>query len=109
MSYFFDPSKLKRKVLAPGVTQRTIWGERIMMGLVELAPHSTGSRHTHPNEQAGIVLQGELDFTIGGKTRRLRQGDAYLVPGGVEHGVATSDGWVLLMDVFSPPRDDYKS
>jgi quercetin dioxygenase-like cupin family protein len=79
-----------------------------MMSIVEIAPHAVVPMHSHPNEQAGMVLAGEFDFTIGGQTRRLKQGDAYVIPGGVEHGVVGTDGWSMALDIFSPPREDYK-
>ena len=109
MPYFFDPSAVRRKELAPGVAIRTIWGEKTMMSLVEVAPNSVVPSHTHPHEQSGIVLQGEFEFTIGGETKRVKQGDAYVIPGGVEHGLVALDGWALVLDIFSPPREEYKS
>ena len=109
MPYFFDPSEVKRRELAPGITLRTIWGEKVMMSLVEIAPEGVVPNHTHPHEQAGMILQGEVEFTIGGETKRLKQGDAYVIPGGVEHGVVGADGWALALDIFSPPREEYKS
>ena len=108
MSYFYDPSEIKRKELAPGVTLRPMWGEKIMMSVVEIAPSAVVPNHTHPHEQAGIVLQGEFEFTIGGEAKTLRQGDTYIIPGDVEHGLVGSDGWSMALDIFSPPREDYK-
>ena len=108
MPYFYDPSEIERREMAPGVGLRTMWGEKIMMSLVEIAPSSVVPAHSHPHEQAGLVLQGEFDFTIGGETRRVKQGDAYVIPGGVEHGLTASDEWALALDIFSPPREDYK-
>ena len=107
MSYFYDPSEMSRRELAPGVTLRTMWGEKIMMSMVEIAPNSSVPNHTHPHEQAGIVIQGEFEFTVGGETKMLRQGDAYIIPGGVEHSLIASDGWSMALDIFSPPREDY--
>ena len=109
MSYFPDPSQLKRKELFPGITMRPMWGEKIMMNLIEFAPNAVVPNHSHPHEQAGIVLQGEFEFTIGGETKSLKQGDAYVIPGGVEHSGVASDGWVLALDIFSPPREEYTS
>ena len=100
MPYFYDSSEVKRRELAPGVTLRTMWGEKTMLSMVEIS---------HPHEQSGIVLQGEFDFTIGGETRTVRPGDAYIIPGGVEHSLVGSDGWSLALDIFSPPREDYMS
>ena len=109
MQYFIDPSEVKRRELAPGVTLRTMWGDKIMMSVVEVAPNAVVPTHAHPHEQAGLVLQGEFDFTIGGQTRRIRQGEAYIIPGGIEHGLVATDGWSMALDIFSPPREDYKS
>ena len=94
--------------LALDIKLRTMWGEKIMMSLVELAPNSRVPTHSHPNEQAGMVLEGEFDFTIGGETTRLKKGDFYIIPGGVEHGLVSLDGRSSALDIFSPPREEYK-
>jgi quercetin dioxygenase-like cupin family protein len=109
MPYFFDPSEVERRELVPGLSLRTMWGDKVMMSLVEIAPRAVLPEHRHPHEQAGIVLQGEFDFTIGGETRRVRQGEAYVIPGDVAHSLVGSDGWSLVLDIFSPPREEYKS
>ena len=65
--------------------------------------------HSHPNEQMGIVLEGEVGLTIGNETRRLQKGDAFQVPPNVPHGLAfTSDKQAILLDIFSPPREEFK-
>ena len=40
--------------------------------------------HAH-GEQWGIVVDGELEFTIDGVTRVYRKGDSYHIPAGVVH------------------------
>ena len=109
MAYFVNPSDVERKELAPGVNLRSMWGDKIMMSLVEIAPKGVVPNHSHPHEQAGIVLQGEFEFTIGGETKCVKQGDAYIIPGGVEHSALGSEGWSLALDIFSPPREEYQS
>ena len=108
MSYFHDPSTVERRELSPGVTLRAMWGEKVMMSMVEVAPHGVVPNHSHPHEQAGLVLEGEFDFTIGGETKRVGPGDAYVIPGGVEHSLVGLEGWALALDIFSPPREEYK-
>ena len=108
MSYFFDSAEIERREIAPGVTIRTLWGEKVMISVVEAAPRAVVPNHSHPHEQAGMMLQGEFDMTIGGETKRVKPGDAYVIPGGVEHSVLCSDGWSLALDIFSPPREDYQ-
>ena len=108
MSYFYDSSSMERQELAPGVNLRVMWGEKVMMSMVEISPNSVVPNHSHPHEQAGIVVQGEFDMTIGGETKRLKVGDAYVIPGGIEHSLVANDGWSLALDIFSPPREEYK-
>ena len=104
---FYDASEVNRNEIAPGVTIRTMWGDKVMMSLVETAPNAVVPNHNHPHEQAGVMIQGEFEMTIGDETRLLRAGDAYVIPGGVEHSVKCGDGWALALDIFSPPREDY--
>ena len=108
MTYTYNPDDINRRELASGVFLRTMWGEKIMMSLVEISPNSEVPMHEHPHEQAGMVLEGEFDFTIGGVTSRVKKGDAYVIPGGVEHHVKATDEPAVALDIFSPPREDYK-
>jgi quercetin dioxygenase-like cupin family protein len=85
-----------------------MWGEKVMMSVIETAPHAVVPRHSHPHEQAGMMLQGQFEMTIGDETKLLRPGDSYVIPGGVEHSVQGQEGWALALDVFSPPREEYK-
>lgn len=107
-NYFPDPAKAHRRMLAPGVTLSVVWGEKVMLSVVELAAGSEVPLHTHPHEQAGIVLDGEFTFAIGGERKLLRKGDVYLIPGGVEHGIPPLRAAAKALDIFSPPREEYK-
>lgn len=54
--------------------------------------------HEH-GAQWGIVVEGEITFTIGDDTRVYRPGDSYSIPAGVRHGAVIKAGtWVI--DVF---------
>lgn len=57
-----------------------------------LPPHSHGA-------QWGSVIEGEIEFTIGGETRTYRPGDSYDIPAGVEHGARIKAG-TRVIDVF---------
>jgi len=94
-------------VLAPGVSMRPLFGDGAMLNLLEFEPGASVPAHAHPHEQLGHVLEGTLLLTIGGVEHELAPGDAYQIPGGVEHG-ARSDGGCLVMDVFQPVREDYR-
>ena len=64
--------------------------------------------HSHMNDQVGYIVYGALELTIGDQVRVVRRGDSYAVPGGVVHSArALVD--TLALDVFSPPRNDYRT
>ena len=96
------------KILAPGISLRVAWGERVMLSLVELQAGGVVPPHAHPHEQGGICLEGAMEFTVGKETRIVRQGEGWLIPGGVTHSVRALEGGAKALDIFSPPREDYK-
>ena len=73
MKYFYNPNNLKSKILSEGVVLKPMWGDNIMMNVVELEAGSEVPLHSHPNEQAGIVLEGEVEFTIGEEKKQLKK------------------------------------
>ena len=108
MAYHRSFDDIKRSSLVPGVTARPMWGEKIMMSMIEIAPKAVVPEHAHPHEQAGVVLYGEFDFTIGGVKKRLKQGDAYIIPGNTPHSLVCGEGMAVALDIFSPPREGYQ-
>ncbi len=106
--YFYDPSERQSKELAPGILARTFWGKEMLVAVVDLAADAVLPLHSHAHEQAGIVLEGELEFTVGEQTRILMAGDVYVIPGDVEHQAKTGSGGAKVIDIFSPVREEYK-
>lgn len=108
----FDPIWTNINEIEPfspvsGVEMRPVSGEKIMMNFIRIAPGSIVPLHHHHHEQAGTVFEGTLILTIGDETRELRRGDAYIIPGGVQHTATTDAGGCMVLDIFSPPREDY--
>jgi quercetin dioxygenase-like cupin family protein len=94
---------------APGVTMRACWGTGVMANRVEMLPGAEVPLHSHPEEQLGVILEGQLILDVGGEHRALGPGQAYVVSGGFPHaGRAGAEGCVVL-DVFAPVRADYRS
>ena len=108
MSHFPDLSGQTERELFPGVTLRTAWGEKTMMSFVRLAPGAVVPAHQHPHEQMGMLLEGELEFTIAEETRTLQVGALWSIPGNVVHSVRAGDHGAYALDIFSPPREEYK-
>ena len=106
--YYQDVEGRQTKELVPGARTRTFWGENILLSLVEVDPNCQVPNHTHPHEQAGIVLEGELEMDIAGESRLLKPGDIFIIPGNVEHSAGSGDSPVRLLDIFSPVREEFK-
>ena len=105
---FFDVDNLRSKQIMEGVEIRVAYGEKVMMSYVSIEANTTIAEHSHPHEQMGMFLDGEAEFTIGNQKRTVKPGMAYLIPSNVEHKVVTFDKPVLALDIFSPPREEYK-
>lgn len=105
---YIDWDRIRPIELAPGVRARAPFGENLMLSLLEMDDGAVVPLHTHPHEQGGIVLSGNLDLTIGEETRRVRKGEAYLIPPDVPHRAVAVDGAATCLDVFSPVREDYR-
>ena len=108
MQYFCDLEKREAKQTAPGVDIRTFWGNEMLLSIVDLDANTATPIHSHPHEQAGTVISGELEMNINGEKRWLKPGDTYIIPGGIEHGGRTGDTLARVLDIFSPVREDYQ-
>ena len=95
--------------VAGGVQIKALFGDAAMLNLVELEPGCAVPLHSHPHEQLGYVVSGEIVMTIAGVDHRLGPGQAYTIPGDVEHaGAAGAEGCAVL-DFFHPIREDYRA
>lgn len=92
-----------------GLTLRALTGDQLMANRVTVAPGTTIPSHQHPEEQIGIVLSGGLEVTIGDETRSLGPGEAFAIPADVPHGVVVGPAGATLLDVFTPPREAYRT
>ncbi len=109
MSFYFPSAdELGRHAIFPGVTIQTAAAEKMLVSVVDLAPHAIVEEHAHPHEQVGILLQGRALFFIGDEQKEVRAGDLWRIPGGVRHKVIALDEPVRALDVFCPVREEYR-
>ncbi len=108
MAYFFDPAVRTPKELLPGIMSRTFWGERMLVSLVDLDPNAAIPAHSHPHEQVGMVVRGQMELTIAGETRMVKEGDVYVVPGDAVHAVRMGSEPCQVVEMFAPVREEYK-
>lgn len=109
MSTFDSLSTLELQKILDGVHGRIVHGERITLGVVELDPGSVLPEHRHEHEQLGICLSGSVSFRIGDETRELGPGGTWSIPSDVPHEVHVGPDGAVVVDVFVPPRDDWRA
>jgi quercetin dioxygenase-like cupin family protein len=52
---------------------------------VDFDPGYVAPMHTHPGEEIIYVIEGTLEYEIGGKVTRVKAGDVLFVPAGTPH------------------------
>ncbi len=92
----------------PGVVRRTLTdGDSLMLIEVTVEEGAVVPMHTHPHEQTGYLISGRFLFELGDEKREIGPGDCWLVPSNLPHEVTALEPCVFI-DVFSPPREDYR-
>ncbi|MHB1036035.1 MAG: cupin domain-containing protein [Pirellulales bacterium] len=91
-----------------GVDIFTTHGQEMTLSLVEMEPHAVVEEHSHPHEQMGMMLEGEAEFIVAGRSYQVQAGQMYFIPGGVRHKVIAGDRPGKALDVFHPIREDYR-
>ncbi|MEO7663818.1 MAG: cupin domain-containing protein [Candidatus Limnocylindrales bacterium] len=89
------------------VRGRRIVGERITFAVVELAPDADVPEHHHPAEQLGMVVEGQVEFTVGDETLTMGPGGTWRIPSETPHHVKAGPDGAVVIDVFAPTRDDW--
>ncbi len=94
--------------LAPGLTTRIFVGDHAMLSVVTIEPNAEGQVHSHPQEQWGVLLEGVAVRIQDGEEIPVKAGDFWRTPGGVPHGLRAGPQGARVLDIFSPPRDEYR-
>lgn len=91
----------------PGIEQKTlVYGENTLMTKFKLKKGAEIPPHRHPNEQTGYLVSGRIRMYIEAQVHELEAGDAWCIPGEIEHSADAVEDAVAV-EVFSPVREDY--
>lgn len=91
-----------------GVTRKTFGTTPSMMLCeIRLTRGSVVPMHQHPHDQVGYVVSGKIKMTVGGAEMVCAPGDNYAIPGNTPHAAEAVEDTVVI-DVFSPQREDYR-
>lgn len=104
---FFKNSESKAVEMLPGVTRRVLaTSDTMMLAQFTITTGSEVPMHNHPHDQVGYVVSGRMRIVIGDEETECGPGDSYHAPPNLPHSAVALEPLVVV-DVFSPPREDY--
>lgn len=100
-----------KKEIVPGVAHmKHLFGNSLSVALFKIA-RGKGSqfpKHYHKHEEEiGIQLKGSSKVFACGKEYVIHEGEAIIIPAGVEHAGIFGDEECWLLAIATPPREDY--
>jgi quercetin dioxygenase-like cupin family protein len=99
-------SELPLETLNPLIDRHFVVGEQVMLARILLKKGAVVPEHHHHNEQVTWVLEGALEFAIGGQKVVVRAGEVLCIPPHMPHAATALEDTVDI-DVFTPPRADW--
>lgn len=93
--------------MMPGFQGKFVHTDRVSLAFWEIKAGAELPEHAHPHEQIAVVMEGRFEITVVGETQVIEPGLVVVIPGNALHsGRALTD--CRILDVFQPPRDDYR-
>jgi quercetin dioxygenase-like cupin family protein len=93
--------------VAEGIARQMVVGERLMICRLTIQPRVVTAVHSHEHEQVTMVERGRVLYIVDGVERVCSPGDVLHFPPHVPHGATMLDEEVVLVDVFTPRREDF--
>ncbi len=98
---FLDLKTLKLDEFRPGILSKVESGKNLTMAFMEIAPNKEGVAHEHPFDQCGIVIEGEIEMSVGEEKKLLRPMETYFIPAGVKHNWKTPALPAKILDIVA--------
>jgi quercetin dioxygenase-like cupin family protein len=108
VTMFYSLESLAPQDLFEGYRARIYHGEEITFAVVEIEPHAQLPAHQHRNEQVGLLVRGEITFTIDGEHRTLHAGEGWVIPADAAHDAAAGPEGAIVIETWAPPRADFR-
>lgn len=82
------------------------YDDHILMAKAWFAKGAVGQLHKHHHSQVVFIAEGKFEVEVAGEKQVMSAGECFFVPSEAMHGaVCLEEG--LLIDVFSPAREDF--
>jgi quercetin dioxygenase-like cupin family protein len=83
-------------------------GDSLMLVEVRFKEGGVGEPHSHDtHEQVSYIAKGAFNVTLGAQKLTLRQGDSFYAAKNVLHGVIALEDDSVIVDVFTPIREEF--
>jgi quercetin dioxygenase-like cupin family protein len=92
---------------AEGIERQMVVGQQLMICRFRFAPLLVTPEHRHPHEQMSLVVSGRVRFFVEGEERIAGPGDVLHFSSNTLHGATMMDEEVVLIDIFTPIREDF--
>lgn len=66
-----------------------------------------GDVHTHPHCQCGYIIKGSFEANRDGEKQVLKAGDCFYATKDVPHGLVCLEDDSVMIDIFTPMREDF--
>ncbi|WP_179374820.1 cupin domain-containing protein [Winogradskyella wichelsiae] len=104
---FLLDEKQDWEIVGEGIKRKIMgYDDKIMLVKVFFEVGAIGYEHEHHHSQVTYAIDGEWEFSIGGVTQTVKDGDSVYIPPHVLHGAKCTKAGILI-DVFSPIREDF--
>jgi quercetin dioxygenase-like cupin family protein len=106
---YFDTTSQPWEELGEGIRRKIVGHTpELMSVLVQFDRGAVGTPHAHDaHDQIAMCLAGAFEADVGGVKRTLRAGEGFVAARHTMHGVVALEAASVLLDQFSPRRDDY--
>jgi len=96
---FWDLNSLKLDEFRPGIWSKVESGANLTMAFMEISANKEGVAHDHPFDQCGIVVEGEIEISLGEEKKLLSPMETYFIPAGIRHNWKTMASSAKILDV----------
>ncbi len=104
---FVLESEVKWENPGPGITRQIMgYDGQIMLVKVLFEKGAIGVVHEHYHSQSTYVVSGKFETQINGEKKILQAGDGFYIEPDAPHGAVCLEPGILI-DVFSPMREDF--
>lgn len=105
---FVTKEEFAPEVLDNGVV-RTVKGYLEDLMVVELVWQKgmAGTVHTHPHRQCVYIIRGSFEADLNGAKKTLGAGECFYIEGNVPHGLLALEDDSIILDIFTPMRENF--